>query len=289
MQQTPSFERGRLPGKFVGRQHFPRPITDKLPLRIGWITGHNYHLSNFSDTKQDHRRPYQHEDPGNNMSRTTYRLAIGAVATVGLTGQSVLNASAAADPSPGVPCLDMVEQFAASPQTIPESLDTAADTAAAALGAGPAAAAPEQAAPATVPAAAPAPATPLPPVPVDSLVQGLTAAAAPGPPVPAAPPIADAVPPPAPAIPLAGAPIPAVVPLVPAVAGLPAAPPSTLRSPSTPRISWRRRRRSTFRRPKLRWQRLPPRRNRPSTLRLSWRRRRRSTSACADRRFDRTG
>jgi hypothetical protein len=84
------------------------------------------------------------------MSRTTNRLAFTAVATVGLLWPVlVLSATATAEPaaSPGVPCLDMVQNFAAAPSAIPESLQTAAS----ALGA------PEQAAA-------------LPPVPVTSLL-----------------------------------------------------------------------------------------------------------------------
>jgi hypothetical protein len=109
------------------------------------------------------------------MSRTTYRLAISAAATVGLIWPVLVpNASAAADPSPGVPCLDMVQEFAASPLTIPESLDAAA----AALGAGPAAAAPAAAAvpgPAVPLAGAPIPAVvpPVPVVPLGDAVPGL--------------------------------------------------------------------------------------------------------------------
>lgn len=161
------------------------------------------------------------------MSRTTNRLAFTAVATVGLLWPVVvLSATASAEPaaSPGVPCLDMVQNFAAVPSAIPESLQTAAS----ALGA------PEQAAP-------------LPPVPLTSLLEGLTAVAAPNPApvaavVPPPPPIAAAplaeaaglVPPPAPPVPLAAAPLAGglpPVPPVPVVAGLPTAPPVPLAAP----------------------------------------------------------
>jgi hypothetical protein len=60
----------------------------------------------------------------------------------------VLSATATADPSarPGVPCLDMVQSFAASPSAVPDALQTAADALA------------PPAPPARVPAPVPAPA-----------------------------------------------------------------------------------------------------------------------------------
>jgi hypothetical protein len=109
------------------------------------------------------------------MSSTANRLAFAAVATVGLMWPVlVLSATATADPAvgPGVPCLSMVQNFAAAPSAIPDSLQTAASA-----------------------LAAPEPAAPVPPVPVTSLMQGLTALAAPNPapaPLTPAPPVAAA-------------------------------------------------------------------------------------------------
>jgi hypothetical protein len=176
---------------------------------------HNLDLSNFSHAVNDRSVAVPTTESRKTISRTANRLAFTAVATVGLMWPGlVLIATATADPaaSPGVPCMDMVQNFAAAPSAIPESLQTAASA-----------------------LAAPEPDAPLPPVPLTSLVEGLTAVAAPNPapvvppppPVAAAPP-ADAaavVPPPAPSVPLAAAPL-AGLPPVPVVAGLPPAPPA---------------------------------------------------------------
>src|SRR5437867_10510481 len=109
------------------------------------------------------------------LSHTTNRLSLFAVATISVTWPVLLSATAAADPaaSPGVPCLSMMQSFAAAPSTVPDALQTAASVLA-------------------PPAPPPPAAQPAPPVPLTSLLQGLTALAAPNPaPVPP-PPVAAA-------------------------------------------------------------------------------------------------
>ena len=142
------------------------------------------------------------------MAGTMNRLGVTTAAAVMVFPFVVWCGSAAAQPSPGVPCLELMQQLAAEPPTVPESLDTAAT----ALN--------------SVVPEAPA----LPPVPVEDVVHGVTALAAPGPVPPPfeAPPVvplvADALPlppvgapaaplvqaaaVPAPPVPLAAVPIP---------------------------------------------------------------------------------
>ena len=155
-------------------------------------------------------------------------------------------------PSPGVPCLDMVQQFAAAPPTVPESLEAAS----------------------AVLTAFPEQAASVQPVPVADVVEGVLALAAPNPaalvPEAAGAPVASAV------APAPSAPVPAGgAPPVPAVAA-PAAPVAELlrRLPKLPRQSPRllaSRPRRKFhppnrsRRPKRRMSRpLPPMRFRLS-------------------------
>jgi hypothetical protein len=185
---------------------------------------HNYLLSNFCNAHEDRSVDAPSGVLGKNMSRTINRLAIAAMATAGMFWPVfVLSATATADPapSPGVPCLDMVQQFAAAPPSIPESLQTAAWALNTPV--------PEQAAPVPPAPAADviAMAAPAQPAPIPE--------AAPAPPVAAPPvaaaPVAEAAgvdPPPAPPVPVAAAPLAGVVPPVPpvpAVAGIPPAPP----------------------------------------------------------------
>jgi len=64
------------------------------------------------------------------MSRTTNSLAVTAVATAGFFwGVLVLSSTAAAAPaiptSPGAPCLNILQQLAVSPPSMPESLPDA--------------------------------------------------------------------------------------------------------------------------------------------------------------------
>jgi hypothetical protein len=110
---------------------------------------HNIVLSNSSNTVNDRSVAVPSTKSGKTTSRTTNRLAFAAVATVGLMWPVlVLSATATADPAarPGVPCLDMVQSFAASPSAVPDALQTAADALA------------PPAPPARVPAPVPAPA-----------------------------------------------------------------------------------------------------------------------------------
>jgi len=142
----------------------------------------------------------------------------------------VLSATATAEPaaSPGVPCLDMVQNFAAAPSAIPESLQTAASA-----------------------LSAPNRRRRFHRCLLTSLLAGLTnfaapdpasvAAVVPPPPPVAAAPLADAaglVPPPAPPVPLAAAPL---------AGGLPPAPPVPVVAGSRPRRPRRR----------CRWRQLP--------------------------------
>lgn len=150
------------------------------------------------------------------MPRTMDCLGLAAAATATMAWPMVIwCATATAEPSPGVPCLDLVQQLAAGPPSAP-SVPEAIQTAANALNG-------------VVPEEAPV----IPPVPVAVVVHGVTALAAPGPvPAPfeadpAAAPLAQS----AARVPPAASPIPAVVPPippVPVVAAPPvAAPPPT--------------------------------------------------------------
>ena len=58
------------------------------------------------------------------MPRSTNRLALTSFAAAGLyCGALVLTPVAFAEPSPGVPCLDLVSDLAAAPEIIPQSLE----------------------------------------------------------------------------------------------------------------------------------------------------------------------
>src|SRR5262245_8751763 len=124
---------------------------------------HNFFLSNFSNTVKDRSVAAPSTNSGKTMSRTTNRLTLAAMATVGLMWPVVVlraPATATAEPavSPGVPCLDMVQDFAATPSAVPDALQTAASALA------PPAPAPAPAAPAPAPAAPAPPPGPVPPV-----------------------------------------------------------------------------------------------------------------------------
>ena len=130
--------------------------------------------------------------------------------------------SATAEPSPGVPCLDLVQQLAAEPPSVPESLQTAAN----ALNN-------------VVPEGGPV----IPPAPKADVVHGVTALAAPGP-VP--PPIVTDVPvaaaaatAAAPVVQAAAAPAPLAAPPVPVALLIPPVPPlsDALPAPPAPAIA----------------------------------------------------
>ncbi|MFO7164902.1 MAG: hypothetical protein DIU75_016355, partial [Mycolicibacterium hassiacum] len=139
------------------------------------------------------------------MANTRNCLAITVIAGAGLFWPAVIAAGfAGAEPSPGVPCLDMVQNLAASPPSIPETIDTAAS----ALG-----------------DAAPTMAE-VPPPPVEELVAAVSAAAAPAPAeaAPVVPPAGEFVP----AAPGPAEAVAAAAPLVEAAAPLPAPPPAAI-------------------------------------------------------------
>ncbi len=94
------------------------------------------------------------------MSGSITRIGVATAVTSALWSAALWGATAHADPSPGVPCLDMVQQLAAEPPSVPDSLQKATTTL-----------------DSVVPQQAPA----LPPVPVAEVVHGMTALAAPGP------------------------------------------------------------------------------------------------------------
>ena len=58
------------------------------------------------------------------MSHTVNRLALTSVATAGLyCGVLLPTPTAFAEPSPGVPCLELMQDLAAAPEMIPQSLE----------------------------------------------------------------------------------------------------------------------------------------------------------------------
>lgn len=144
------------------------------------------------------------------MSRRA-NLTITTMASAGVIWPAlVLSRTTTAEPapSPGVPCLDMVQQFAAAPPTVPESLEAAS----------------------AVLTAFPEQAASVQPVPVADVVEGVSALAAPNPaalvPEAAGAPVASAV------APAPSAPVPAGgAPPVPAVAA-PAAPVAEAAAPA---------------------------------------------------------
>src|ERR1700758_648376 len=86
----------------------------------------------------------------NRVGITVVAALVGAVAVVG----PIAAADSATSTSPGVPCLDLVQQVAASPSIIGQPLEHAATTLADAVGAVPAPPAPVAPVP-VAPAAAP--------------------------------------------------------------------------------------------------------------------------------------
>ena len=94
------------------------------------------------------------------MPPTVHRLAGTAAAAASMVWPFLMwCGSATAEPSPGVPCLDLVQQLAAEPPSIPESHQTAANGL-------------NNVVPEEVPV--------IPPAPMADVVHGVTALAAPG-------------------------------------------------------------------------------------------------------------
>ncbi len=168
------------------------------------------------------------------MSPSIHRPTIVSVGTAAVIVLSSLSSPlAGAEPSPGVPCGSIIEQFAASRRAVPDMLGSATSAVGVALPHSAAAApvgAPVEPAPLAPAPPAPAPATPaMPPGELFSLTPE-AAAPAPAAPAPAAAaPIADAVP--APVVPVSDAAAgPMVAPIEDSAAALPAQVPAAPRS-----------------------------------------------------------
>jgi hypothetical protein len=119
-----------LLANFVAPQGFSPGVAGATLLGIGSITRNNHHLSNSSSADEDRSVIAPSEELGKNISRTTNRLAFAAMATAGLMWPVlVLSPTATADtaPSPGVPCLDLVQAAPPPPPPAPVAAPSPAD------------------------------------------------------------------------------------------------------------------------------------------------------------------